>query len=168
MSLKQKAKNVETSPSMISEDYVHAFFHCACCGKKFGEADYRREDIEEMQKHSKPLCKNCAKFLSEWQAKNDKEFSELKQKLQQLKDLFSCFIEHIPKHERDVNASYANFIWEIDKKFEELLKEEKESLTIAEKDDVKAGLKEIKEGRSKKFKNVNDLLKELKEKEAKP
>jgi hypothetical protein len=85
-SLKEKAKNVETSPSMISEDYVHAFFHCACCGKKFGEADYRREDIEEMQKHSKPLCKNCAKFLSGWQAKNDKERWELKQKLQQKYD----------------------------------------------------------------------------------
>jgi len=52
--------------------------------------------------------------------------------------------------------------------FEKLLNEEKESLTIAEKDDVKASLKEIKEGRSKKFKNVNDFLKELKEKEAKP
>jgi hypothetical protein len=50
---------------------------------------------------------------------------ELKQKIQQLKDLFSCFIEHIPKHERDVNASYANFIWEINRKFEELLNEEK-------------------------------------------
>jgi hypothetical protein len=56
-----------------------------------------------------------------------KSMDELKQKLQQLKHLFSCFIEHIPKHERDVNASYANFIWEIDKKFEELLKEEKEA-----------------------------------------
>jgi DNA-directed RNA polymerase subunit RPC12/RpoP len=72
-SLKGKAKNIVISPSMISDDYVHAFFYCACCGKKFGEADYRREDIEEMQKHSKPLCKNCAKFLSEWQAKNDKQ-----------------------------------------------------------------------------------------------
>ena len=53
-----------------------------------------------------------------------KRIDELKQKLQQLKHLFSCFIEHIPKHERDVNASYANFIWEINRKFEELLKEE--------------------------------------------
>jgi len=56
---------------------------------------------------------------------------------------------------------------EVREHFLELLKEEKESLTIAEKDDVKASLKEIKEGRSKKFKNVNDFLKELKVKEAK-
>jgi hypothetical protein len=47
-------------------------------------------------------------------------------------------------------------------------RKKKEALTIAEKDDVKASLKEIKEGRSKKFKNVNDFLKELKEKEAQP
>jgi hypothetical protein len=92
MSLKQKAKNIEKSQSMISEDYVHAFFYCACCGKKFGEADYRREDIEEMQKHSKPLCKNCAKFLSEWQAKNDKQLLELKQKLQQFAKYLDCFV----------------------------------------------------------------------------
>lgn len=39
----------------------------------------------------------------------------------------------------------------------------KEVLTIAEKDDVKASLKEIKEGRSKKFKSVDDFLKELTE-----
>ena len=97
--LKQKAKNIETSPSMISEDYVHAFFHCACCGKKFGEADYRREDIEEMQKHSKPLCKKCAKFLLEWQAKNDKEFSELKQKLHKIENLrVAITLEHTHPH----------------------------------------------------------------------
>jgi len=38
-----------------------------------------------------------------------------------------------------------------------------EELTIAEKDDVEASLKEIKQGRSKKFRSVDKLLKELKE-----
>ena len=124
MSLKEKAKNIETSSSMISEDYVHAFFRCACCGKKFGEADYRREDIEEMQKHSKPLCKNCAKFLSEWQTKNDKERLELKQKLQQL-------LNEFPKSEfvtmGNLKAVSSTFkgeeVQNWKKKFEELLKE---------------------------------------------
>jgi hypothetical protein len=115
-----KEKFVETSPSLINEDYVHAFFHCACCGKKFGEADYRKEDIEEMQNHSKPLCKNCAKFLSEWQAKNDKESSELKQKLQQ----FANFLDDFYKRRR--NQIVRPKFYEI---FGELLKEEKEAKT---------------------------------------
>jgi len=74
-----------------------------------------------------PIGKTCLEEkYAVWLEDVEQEIDELKQKLQQLKDLVNCFIEHIPKHERDVNASYANFIWKINRKFEELLKDEKE------------------------------------------
>jgi hypothetical protein len=40
-----------------------------------------------------------------------------------------------------------------------------ENLTIAEEEDVKVSLKEIKKARLKKFKNVDSFLEELKEKD---
>jgi len=128
-SLKGKAKTIEISPSKIGEDYLHVFFRCVCCHRKFGEADYRREDVEEMQKNAKPLCKNCAKFLLEWQSKIDKERLELKQKLRQWFDKYR--VEWIGCPE-DLTCSNCETEFRCDfqhiaKEFEELLKEEKEA-----------------------------------------
>jgi len=79
--LKPKAKNIETSPSLISQNYVHAVFRCVCCGRKFGDVDYRQEDMVKMLKFDAPLCKKCAKFLKGWQQKFESKLGKVTQKI---------------------------------------------------------------------------------------
>jgi hypothetical protein len=53
----------DVSPSSIGADYLYVIFTCACCRRKFGRADYRKTDVEDMIAHGKPLCPNCAKYV---------------------------------------------------------------------------------------------------------
>lgn len=50
-------------PSSIGADYLYVIFTCACCRRKFGKADYRKTDVEDMIAHGKPLCPNCASYV---------------------------------------------------------------------------------------------------------
>jgi len=80
--------------------------------------------LGELRRDSQSMALDS--FLqTEWVELEDveKKLDEFKRKLQELRLLFTSFVNHIPKHERDSNSIYANHIWEINKRFEELLKQ---------------------------------------------
>jgi len=96
--LKPKAKNIETSPSLISQNYVHAVFRCVCCGRKFGDVDYRQEDMVKMLKFDAPLCKKCAKFLKGWQQKFESKLGKVAQQIRENAKTAYELCYHIPQN----------------------------------------------------------------------